>query len=458
SLCRQEAVYTDRQAENLCSILEWIIQSEQAREVDREELATLSANLADTYEELSLLYNISGSMKVTHGTTGFFENLCNELQEVMHVQAAAVVLHPKNRQDQPSDNGDSGDRVVTAGKLPLTAEQLTGISRLYIAPQAAKHMSTDSSAGDEGRNTFSTIVDNRFFEHAEHLGPGIERIRTLAAAPLMSAGRYQGVVIAINKINGEFDSADLKLVSSISGQAAVFLENHNLYEDVQDLLMGVLHVLTASIDAKDPYTSGHSHRVAIISRKLAQLSGFDENRVGRIYLAGLLHDIGKIGVSESVLQKSGVLTGSEFESVRRHPRIGATILGGIRQMKDLIPVLLHHHERPDGGGYPAGLSACEIPAEALIVGLADSLDAMTSSRTYRSAMPVDAVVTEIRRCSGTQFDPRLTELLLSLNLEDFLAQVRTTEMNDSKTAGKSTTLSLCSATKLLQNVNGRGKQ
>ncbi|MDY7009248.1 MAG: HD domain-containing protein [Planctomycetota bacterium] len=453
SLCRREAVYTDRQAENMCSILEWIIQSEQAREVSREELAALSSNLANTYEELSLLYSISGSMKVTRGAKGFFENLCNELLEVMHVQTAAVVLHPRSCQDQPNRNSESGDRVVIAGKLPLTKEQLIGISQWYIAPQATKHRSTDSAAGNEGGNIFSTIVDNRFFRHAEHLGPDIERIRTLAAAPLTIAGRYRGVVIAANKVNGEFDSADLKLISAISGQAAVFLENHDLYEDVQDLLMGVLHALTASIDAKDPYTCGHSHRVAIISRKLAQLSGFDENRVGRIYLAGLLHDIGKIGVSETVLQKSGVLTGPEFESMRRHPGIGATILGGIRQMKDLIPVLLHHHERPDGGGYPAGLSAGEIPVEALIVGLADSLDAMTSSRTYRNAMPLEVVITEIRQCSGTQFDPRLTELLLSLNLEDFLTQIRTAAMNDSKTFERLPVSSLCSTKELSQNAD-----
>ncbi len=463
SLCRQEAVYTERQAENMCSILEWIVQCEQAKKVDGEELATLSSNLANTYEELSLLYSISSSMKVTRRTTEFFENLCNELLEVMHVQSAAVVLHSR-------ENSDSDDHVVAAGELPLTAEQLIGLSRRYIAPQAAKQprRAGDSTDREEGRKTCSMIVDNRFFEHAcplgaEHLGAEIEQIypqgiRTLAAAPLMIAGEYQGAVFALNKIDGEFYSTDLKLISSVSGQATMFLENHNLYEDVQDLLMGVLHALTASIDAKDPYTCGHSHRVALISRKLAALSGFDEHRVERIYLAGLLHDIGKIGVPEAVLQKPGRLTDSEFESVKRHPEIGATILGGIRQMEDIIPIVLNHHKRLDGGGYPAGLSAGEIPIEALIVGLADSFDAMTSSRTYRSTMPLDVAITEIRRCSGTQFDPRLVELLLSLNLEDFLAELRSTEMSDSKTFGNSPVLPLLSAAEPSQNANVRGKQ
>ncbi len=451
SLCCQEAMYTEQQAENMCRILEWIIQGEQAKEVSREELATLSANLADTYEELSLLYSISGSMKVAHGTTEFFNNLCGELLEVMGVQAAVVVLHPREK-------SDFGDQTVSAGELSLSAEQLTRISRQYIAPRAEKQQKRDLTGRAEGRNTFSTIVDNRFFENTGDLGARIERIRTLAAAPLMIAGRYQGVVVALNKIDGEFDSADLKLISSISGQAAVFLENHYLYEDVQDLLMGVLHALTSSIDAKDPYTCGHSHRVALTSRKLAQLSGFDEHRVGRIYLAGLLHDIGKIGIPEAVLRKPGKLTRSEYESVQRHPDIGATILSGIRQMEDIIPVILHHHERLDGGGYPAGLSAGEIPIEALIVGLADSFDAMTSSRTYRSAMPLAVVITEIRRCSGKQFDPKLAELLLSLDLEDFLMQIREAGTNDSKTSGSSVGLSLCPVIEPLQNIKDPQKR
>lgn len=496
SLCRQEATYTEHQAETMSSILEWIIQSEQANEVAREELATLSANLANTYEELSLLYSISSSMKVTHGTTGFFEKLCDEILEVMHVQSAAVVLHPRlpstdnkvggqarenNDTDDPSTllrvalSLSKGDKVVSAGELLLPADQLTEISRRYIAPRAVKQQKHDSTARVEGKNTFSTIVDNRFSENAGDLratagaaltsGSGIERIHTLAAAPLMIAGKYQGVVVAFNKIDGEFDSADLKLISSISGQAAVFLENHYLYEDVQDLLMGVLHALTASIDAKDPYTCGHSQRVALISRKLAQLSGFDEHRIGRIYLAGLLHDIGKIGVPEAVLQKAGKLTDAEYDDIKLHPGIGATILGGIRQMEDLIPVILHHHERLDGGGYPTGLLAGGIPIEALIVGLADSFDAMTSSRIYRGTMPLAAVITEIRRCSGTQFDPRLAELLLSLDLEDFLTQIRTTGMGDSKAFENSTTLSpfdrlraTMSGVEGSRNANGLRKQ
>ena len=204
----------------------------------------------------------------------------------------------------------------------------------------------------------------------------------------------------------------------------MFLENRHLYEDVQDLLMGVLHALTASIDAKDPYTCGHSRRVAILSRDLACLAGLDAAAAQRLYLAGLLHDVGKIGIPESVLLKAGKLTGAEYAAVKAHPGTGARILRGIRQVEPVLPAILHHHERLDGRGYPARLGGEQIPLEARIVALADSFDAMTSCRTYRTAMALEAVTAELRRCRGAQFDPRLVDLLLGQNLEALLHETR----------------------------------
>jgi putative nucleotidyltransferase with HDIG domain len=230
--------------------------------------------------------------------------------------------------------------------------------------------------------------------------------------------------MGLNKRTGDFDSVDLKLLAAISNQAAVFLDNHYLFEDLQDLLMGMLYALTASIDAKDPYTCGHSRRVAMISRKLAELHGLSRERVERVYLGGLLHDLGKIGIPEAVLRKPGRLTEDEFALIRRHPQIGANILGGLKQMQDVLPMVLHHHERMDGRGYPARLAGSAVPVEARIVGLADAFDAMTSCRTYRSAMPLPAVLAEIRRVAGTQLDGRCVELLLSLDLEALLAEMK----------------------------------
>lgn len=402
-LCRRVARHDAEHAKILCKVVEWLVDDAQAEDVAQTELAILSANLASTYEELSLLYRISGSMKVTVSGPDFFDNLCRELLEVMELQAAAVLLHPR-------EHGSGTDQVVVAGEMPLNTEQVAQIVRKYLSPRL--------------RSNKRAVVENDFATHAAHLGPEVAPIRRLIAVPLMIADRCKGVLMGFNKLTGEFDSVDLKLISSISGQAAAFLENHHLYEDLQDLLMGLLHALTASIDAKDKYTCGHSRRVALMSRKLAALSGFEPERVERVYLAGLLHDIGKIGVPESVLLKMGKLTDEEYDKVKRHPEIGAGILKGITQMEDALPVVLYHHERPDGRGYPRGLAGRDIPIEALIVGLADSLDAMSSNRTYRDAMSLEAVLAEIRRCSGTQFDSHLVELLLSLDLEKCLNELR----------------------------------
>jgi HD-GYP domain-containing protein (c-di-GMP phosphodiesterase class II) len=250
------------------------------------------------------------------------------------------------------------------------------------------------------------------------------RVHNLLAVPLTTEDSSVGVLIALNKRSGDFDSVDLKLVKSIGTQTAVFLEYTRLYTDMKELLMGVLHALTASIDAKDPYTCGHSHRVAEISRRLAQAAGLPAEKVQRIYLTGLLHDIGKIGVPESVLRKPGKLTAEEYELVKAHPAIGARILGGIRQFDDVRVGILTHHERLDGLGYPRGLAGDQVPLEGRIICLADSLDAMTSDRTYRPALSPEAAAEEIRRVAGTQVDPALAEMLLNTDLAAVLAHSR----------------------------------
>jgi len=178
--------------------------------------------------------------------------------------------------------------------------------------------------------------------------------------------------------------------------------------------MGLLRSLTSAVDAKDAYTCGHSERVALLAQYLATQAGLPDGQVERIYMAGLLHDVGKIGIPESVLQKTGRLTAEEFELMKRHCQIGAHILADVKQLEDIVPGVLHHHERYDGHGYPMGLAAHDIPVMGRIICLADCFDAMTSNRTYRRALPLQVALTEIRRCSGTQFDPALAEMLLEI--------------------------------------------
>ncbi|QYU66994.1 HD-GYP domain-containing protein [Leptolyngbya sp. 15MV] len=208
----------------------------------------------------------------------------------------------------------------------------------------------------------------------------------------------------------------MQLMEAAAGFTAAFLENARLYRDQEAMFLGSLRALTAAIDAKDRYTCGHSERVAYLARELALASGMTDAQAQRVHLSGLLHDVGKIGVPEAVLCKSGRLTEQEFDLVKKHPRIGHDILKGIPMLEDILPGVLHHHERFDGKGYPVGLVGTSIPVVARMLALADTFDAMSSTRSYRGALPRDKVLDEIRSKAGEQFDPELTRVFLSLDL------------------------------------------
>ncbi len=403
SLIEAAPTHPAGEAESWTTLLAAMFAQGVANGVAQTELASFSTSLSTTYEELSLLYRLSGAMKVNVTPQEFFHQVCSELMEVVQVASATAVLHGRAESNQK-------DYVARAGHIDLDDNQMRALCQTIRANEL-KHLD-DGSRG--------VVFNDPSVLGADYAGA----VTNLVAVPLTAGDLYMGMVLTADKVGGEFDSSDLKLIHSVAVQAAVFLANHHLYGEVQGLLMGVLHVLTASIDAKDPYTCGHSQRVAMISRKLGEMCGFDRQRVENLYLAGLLHDIGKIGVPESVLCKPGKLSNEEFDMMRRHPVIGANILSNIRQIQTVMPGVLYHHERIDGRGYPEGLAGDELPMEGRIVGLADSFDAMTSSRTYRNAMPLESVIAEIMRCSGTQFDPVLVDHLLSLDLEAFLTHLR----------------------------------
>ena len=182
--------------------------------------------------------------------------------------------------------------------------------------------------------------------------------------------------------------------------------------------LDVVQTLAEAIDAKDTYTHGHSGRVAAYSREIARRAGYSESDQHEIYMMGLLHDVGKIGVSDAVINKPGRLDDDEFQEIKQHPVIGAKILGGIKDMPSLLTGAKWHHERVDGRGYPDGLVGGEIPREARIIAVADAYDAMTSNRSYRDVMPQERVRAQIENGLGTQFDPEYGRIMLEMIDED----------------------------------------
>jgi len=233
-------------------------------------------------------------------------------------------------------------------------------------------------------------------------------IKDTLVLPLKPRDRLLGVIQVANKRgNFSYRPEDLDLLKILGSQVAFVIQNADLFKNLQRAYIDTLSALTSAIDAKDSYTRGHSERVTELSIKLASYYGVEPEEVEKIKLGGLLHDIGKIGIHEGILNKPGRLDDQEFEIIKSHPDLGVRILGKVEFLESIVPIIRYHHERYDGKGYPEGLSGDKIPLLARIVSVVDTFDAMTTDRPYRKAMDIDAALAEIERCSGSQFDPEI---------------------------------------------------
>jgi response regulator RpfG family c-di-GMP phosphodiesterase len=230
-------------------------------------------------------------------------------------------------------------------------------------------------------------------------------VSSLIIVPLKMRDRLLGFVATVSlTASRRFDEGQRKLLSIIASRAAAAIENARLYEDLQATFQQTIQSLARTIDKMDRYTAGHSERVARYAVNLARWLGLDEGQIEIVRHSALMHDIGKIGCVMN-LNKAGKLTQNEYEVFKRHPAYGRDILDPIKFLGPVIPGVHLHHERWDGRGYPLGLAGKDIPLIARIISVADTYDAMTSDRAYRRALPHEVTVSEIERCSGTQFDP-----------------------------------------------------
>ena len=211
----------------------------------------------------------------------------------------------------------------------------------------------------------------------------------------------------------------IKAISQMNLIKEINNELKDTYEKLENAYMESIETLRYTVEAKDTYTRGHSDRVSSYSVLIGQKLGLSDEDINTLRIGGLFHDIGKIGVPDSILQKDAKLTDDEYSEIKNHPAIGAHILSNATIFKDIIPIVKHHHERYDGFGYPGKLKGEDIPYLARIAAVADSFDAMTSKRTYRNSLPLDVVISEFERCKGTQFDPNLADVFLDILKNDY---------------------------------------
>lgn len=194
---------------------------------------------------------------------------------------------------------------------------------------------------------------------------------------------------------------------------------HDKNEELERAYLDTIGILRQTVEAKDPYTRGHSDRVSEYSVLIGKKLGLDEKTLHILKIGGLFHDIGKIGIPDSILLKESKLSDEEYSQIKNHPMIGVHMLGDAAIFSDILPIVKHHHERYDGRGYPSQLVGDDIPYVARIAAVADTFDAMTSKRSYRDSLPIDVVRAEIERCSGTQFDPNIAKVFLDIMDNDF---------------------------------------
>lgn len=296
--------------------------------------------------------------------------------------------------------------VATRSTLPQDTQTEFRISTTIVreAMQEGVSIITGDAGNDERFQAGMSIV--------------MENIQSVMCVPLRARDSIIGAIyVDSTSLATLFDEEDLALLAAIGNQTGVAVERARLVRDLEHLFVGAMHAMVASLEAKDAYTRGHSERVTAYALLIAEAMGVEETDRRIVELAGLLHDVGKIGVPEAVLCKPGSLTDEEFDLIREHPPLGAKILEKMPELERLVDMqaivrgVRHHHERFDGGGYPDRLAGSAIPLCSRILAAADTFDAIAGDRVYRKGRGAEAAMRIIREVAGTQLDPEVVAAL-----------------------------------------------
>ena len=387
---------TPREEDQLLTLLSGMHTDTCRAREQQSALDDLSLRLTEAYEELGFMYRLAGSMRGLGDPDMFISRICAELVDTLPFRWVTVVF---NSQQSLPENLRA--RTLSSGTLDVNDDRFRSRAQQSLAALKEPRW-TLIEPGDA--DSIANLVGSQVVLH-----------------PIRREQKVIGAIFCGNKPgpDPEVSSFELQLLDAAADFIGVFIENTGLYEEQHRLFIGTVEALSAAVDAKDAYTHGHSERVAHLAHRLALACGLDEIEAEHVRVAGLLHDIGKIGVSDVVLTKTGDLSEDETDEIRRHPEIGHRILKDVPPLQHSLPGVLHHHERWDGQGYPQALSGTNIPLQARILAIADSFDAMSSTRAYRDAMPRDIIMKELRQHAGMQFDPDLVQRFVDIDFREY---------------------------------------
>ena len=388
---RGRTVWNASLVERMASLLLENLNLREQQNRLQGEVEDATAHTEDIYAELDLLHRLTSQLHLSESEEELWQNALGWLAQTIPAQCLSLIAR-ESHESELSEEEPKRWRVFTEGESPADDQELCELIRRF-GPLALRQ----------------PVVLNR----AETMLPTwhCPTIRELVCVPIEGNEHPGGWLLALNHRGdakaefNEFGSVEIQLLSSVGTILGIHNSNLGLFREEAELFASSVQALTSAIDAKDRYTSGHSDRVAAFSVAIAEQMGLSKTELDTLHLAGLLHDIGKIGIDDHVLNKPGKLTSEEYEQIKQHPQLGYEILKGVRKLDQVLPMVLHHHEAWDGSGYPHGLQCDGIPKMARIMAVADAFDAMSSDRPYRKGMSDEEIDSILRSGSGTQWDP-----------------------------------------------------
>jgi HD-GYP domain-containing protein (c-di-GMP phosphodiesterase class II) len=350
----------------------------------------------DTTDKLELLYNVSKTIGSVPRMTRLLEQIIEMTQKALHASAASIMLVQNNEHELFFE--------AASGPVEKVLKHVKVNSRHSIAGQV---LSTGKPliVNDVKRN------DN-FLKNIDEFTGFITK--SLICVPLVTYQKIIGVLEVINKLDGSsFEESDLHVVVPVAMTAAMAIENTKLHQKVLNAYKNTIETLAEAIDSKELYSRGHSQRIKELSLMVGESLKLSPEEMETLEYASILHDIGKIAVDSDILNKPGSLTPTERNIVQTHPIAGANLLKKIPFLEKASELVLYHHERYDGTGYPGRLKGEDIPQGARIIAMVDAFDTMTTARSYRSALDTGSAIKELQNAAGTQFCPIAVKAFVS---------------------------------------------